>query len=192
MGLPALASPPAVTYTREEYLALDEAAPKGRRYEFDGARVWAMAGARPEHNQLTSNAVVALSNRLRERGCRVMSSTQRVHLGPQYVYPDVVAFCGEGCYTDENPPSLLNPELIVEVLSPSTREKDLSWKLEAYRSVDTIQECWFLWTDEARLDQYVRDGNDWRIISLRGEEAALQSRSFGLEIPLAELYELVL
>ncbi len=185
------APPPAVTYTRAEYLALDEAAPEGRRWEFDGTYVWAMAGARPEHNQLKHNVGVALDNRLRKGGCRVMQSDQRVHLGPEYVYPDVVAFCEEGRYTDENPPSLLNPELIVEVLSSSTMEKDLTWKLEAYRSVDTIRECWLLWTEEVRLDRYVREESTWRIISLRGEEAILHSRSFGIEIPLAELYQLV-
>ena len=150
-----------------------------------------MAGARPEHNQLTSNVVVALHTRL--RGCRVMSSGQRVHLEPKYVYPDVVSFCEEGRYTDEHPPSLLNPGLIVEVLSPSTIEKDLTWKLEAYRSVGSVQECWLLWTDTMRLDQYTRESDDaWRITSLRGKEAALHSRSFSLDVPLAELYELVL
>ncbi len=192
MALPATASPPVITYTRAEYLALDEAAPEGRRYEFDGTYVWAMAGARPEHNQLTQNAATALHTRLRGRGCHVMSSDQRVHIGPEYTYPDVVAFCKEGRYTDENPPSLLNPELIVEVLSASTYEKDLTWKLEAYRSIDTVQECWFLWTDKTRLDQYTREGDEWRIASLRGEEATVRSRHFDLEVPLAELYELVL
>lgn len=190
MARPATAHPPVITYTRGEYLALEDAAPEGRRYEFDGTYVWAMAGARPEHNQLTSNDVAALHSRL--RGGRVMPSNQRVHLGETYVYPDVVAFCAEGQYTDENPPSLLNPELVVEVLSSSTYEKDLTWKLEAYRSVDTVQECWLLWTDEARLDQYTRDGDEWRLASFRGEGAVVKSRPFEIEVPLAELYALVL
>ena len=193
IALPATAHPPVLTYTRAEYLALNEAAPEGRRYEFDGAYVWAMAGARPEHNQLAQNAATALHTRLRKRGCHVMSSDQRVHLEPKYAYPNVVAFCEEGRYTDENPPSLLNPGLIVEVLSPSTIEKDLTWKLETYRSVDSVQECWLLWTDTMRLDQYTREADDeWRITSLRGEEATLHSRPFSINVPLAELYELVL
>ena len=192
MSLPATASPPVITYTCEEYLALDEAAPEGRRYEFDGTYVWAMAGARPEHNQLAQNVGTALHTRLRKRGCHVMQSDQRVHLGLTYVYPDVVAFCEKGRYTDENPPSLLNPALVVEVLSPSTLEKDLTWKLEAYRSVAPIQECWFLWTDEAKVDQYIREDDAWRIVSFRGEDATLRSPFFEIEVSLSELYELVL
>lgn len=191
MGHPATAYPPAPALTRAEYFALEETAPEGRRYEFDGTYVWAMAGASPEHNQLKHNVERMLGNNL--SGCRVTSSDQRVQLKDRYVYPDVVAFCEEGRYTDGNPPSLLNPELVVEVLSESTMDKDLLWKLEAYRSVGSIQECWYLWTDQMKLDRYVRaEGDEWRIVPLRGDEATLRSDGFGLEVPLAELYDLVL
>lgn len=192
MALPALSYPPVLTYTREEYLALDAAAPEGKKYEFDGVNVWAMAGAAPEHNQIKHNVEFALAKRL-EQTCRIMSSDQRVRLEEKYVYPDIVAFCEEGRYTDERPASLLNPTLIVEVLSPFTQEKDLSWKADAYISVASLQECWFLWTDEVRVKQYVREGQDeWRMLSHREKDATLRCRALDIEVPVEELYEFVL
>ena len=178
-------------YTRAEYLALDEAAPEGRRWEYDGARIYAMAGASPEHNQLAGNIHAALHQRLTSRGCRVMQSDQRVQLGHGYVYPDVIAFCGEGRYTDENPLTLLNPELVVEVLYESTMNKDLTWKLAAYREIESVREVWIVWAEQVRLDQYVREGDEWRLRSLEDKEAALRSDAFDLEIPVGELYALV-
>ncbi len=179
-------------YTREVYLALDAAAPEGRRWEFDGAHAYAMTGAHPDHNQVAANISRALGNRLVPRGCRVMQSDQRVQLGHRYVYPDVVAFCQEGQYTGDNPPSLLNPELIAEVLSSSTMEEDLTWKLRAYRQTGTVREVWFVWTSDVRIDQYARENDGWRPRSLEDKEAELRSEAFDLEIPVEEIYTLVL
>ncbi len=184
-------------YTRAEYLAIDEAAPEGRRWEYDGLRVYAMAGASPEHNQLAGNIHTALNNRLQSPGCRVMQADQRVQCVRRYVYPDVVAFCEEGRYTGEHPPSLLNPELVVEVLSSSTMEKDLTWKLSAYRQAESVREVWIAWTSIVRIDQYAREGDGWRLRSLEGKEAVLRSEAFAganapLEIPVEEIYALVL
>ncbi len=180
------------TYTPEEYLALDASAPRGKRWEYDGAEVWALAGARPGHNQLKENIARALGNRLAPRGCRVMSSDQRVRLDDKYVYPDVVAFCEAGNYTDENPPSLLNPALIVEVLSYSTVERDRTWKLDAYQAVPSVREIWFAWPDCVRLDQHIRTAEEWRVMSYRDLDATLHSDQFALEISLGALYEFVL
>ncbi len=179
-------------YTRAEYLAIDEAAPEGRRWEYDGLRVYAMAGASPEHNRLAHNISRHLGNQLVPRGCSVMQSDQRVQLGRRYVYPDVVAFCEEGRYTGENPPSLLNPELVVEVLSSSTMEKDLTWKLNAYRQTESVREVWIAWTNAVRIDQYAREDDGWRIRTFEEKDAVLRSEAFGLEIPVEEVYALVL
>jgi Uma2 family endonuclease len=180
-------------YTREEYLALDAAAAEGRRWEYDGTRVYLMAGASPEHNQLSHNISRHLGNQLVPRGCRVMQSDQRVQLGHRYVYPDVVAFCEEGRYTDEHPPTLLNPGLVVEVLSESTMEKDVTWKLSAYQAMPSIRELWLVHTEQVRIDQYVRTGEDeWTLRYIEDEDATLRSEAFDLDVSVAELYELVL
>jgi Uma2 family endonuclease len=183
------------TYTREEYLALDLEAGEGEgvKYEYDGAHVYMMAGASLEHGQVASNVNVALSTRLAERNCRILQSDMRVRLpGGRYVYPDVVALCAEPELTDESPPSLLNPELIVEVASPSTAERDRTWKLERYLQLESLHEYWILQTDRAaRLQQYVRSGDDWMLRTLSGEEAVLRCETFDLDVPMSELYRLV-
>ncbi len=180
-----------VLYTREEYLALEEEA-VDVKHEFDGSEVYAMAGASLEHNQLASNVNVSLSRRVGERSCRVMQSDLRVRVGHRYVYPDVVALCGAPEVTEENPPSLLNPELVVEVASPSTSEKDRTWKLESYLQIESLQEYWIVEVDAPRLQQYVRTGETWTLRTLSGLEASLQSEAFALEVGLDELYRLVL
>ncbi len=177
-------------YTRETYLKLDAEA-EDLKYEFDGAQVHAMAGASLEHNQLASNVNVALSTRLVERRCRVMQSDLRVRVGGRYTYPDVVALCAAPEVTEENPPSLLNPELIVEVASPSTSEKDRTWKLESYLQIESLQEYWIVETDAPRIQQYVRAGSDWTVRTLSGLDAVIQSDVFSLEVALKDVYRLV-
>ena len=147
------------TYTREEYLALDLDAGEGEgvKYEYDGTHVYMMAGASVEHNQVAINASTFFNTRLIERGCRVMQSDMRVRLpGGRYTYPDVVALCTAPELTDERPPSLLNPELIAEVASDSTAERDRTWKLDRYLQIESLREYWILETEAPRLQQYVR------------------------------------
>jgi Uma2 family endonuclease len=180
-------------HTRAEYLALDEAAEEGRRWEYDGSRIYLMAGATPEHNQVAHNVSRHLGNALVPRGCHVTQSDQRVHLPPRYVYPDVVAHCVDGRYTDENPPSLQNPELVVEVISESTAAQDMNWKLPAYQEMSSIREIWLVRVEKVRVDQYVRTStNEWALRYFESMDDGLRSEAFDLEIPVAELYELVL
>jgi Uma2 family endonuclease len=186
-------------YTREEYLALDLDAGEGEgvKYEYDGAHVYLMAGASMEHNQIAGNVHTALNTRLMERSGRVLPSDQRVHLPDgRYTYPDVVALCGEPELTDERPPSLLNPKLIVEVASDSTAERDRTWKPDRYLALDSLREYWILESDAPRLQQYVRspesDGGEWIVRPLSGADAELRREAFGLDVPVEELYRLAL
>ena len=184
------------TYTREEYLALDLDAGEGEgvKYEYDGTHVYMMAGASVEHNQVAINASTFFNTRLIERGCRVMQSDMRVRLpGGRYTYPDVVALCTAPELTDERPPSLLNPELIAEVASDSTAERDRTWKLDRYLQIESLREYWILETEAPRLQQYVRaePRGEWVVRTLSGEEATLRCEAFALDVPLATLYRLV-
>jgi Uma2 family endonuclease len=184
------------TYTREEYLALDLDAGEGEgvKYEYDGTHVYMMAGASMPHNQVASNVNTALSTRLAEEECRVLQSDLRVRLPDgRYTYPDVVALCAAPELTEERPPSLLNPELIVEVASDSTGERDRTWKLERYLQIESLREYWILESDAPRLQQYVRDEprGEWVVRTLSGEEAELRCEAFALDVPLAALYRLV-
>ena len=192
-------------YTWEEYLAIEAAAGPGERYEFWDGKVRpvhgyddqgrAMAGAEPEHNQLKGNIEAAIRQSVTPRGCRVFSSDQRVAVrgSSRFVYPDVVVACRPE-YDDARPRRLLNPDLVVEVLSPSTSDTDAGAKLATYTELPSVQEVWL--ADPARplVLQYLRpdDGDDWRMRATTTLDAALRSGAFDLDVPMADLYALVL
>ena len=187
MGQALLQTEPYVS--PEDYLAAEQQAK--HRHEYAGGYVLAMAGASENHNLIKDNLRSELHRRLRERGCRITTSDQRVKTGASYRYPDVVMHCGEGTFSDGSPPSLLNPELLIEVTSASTAETDRIDKLTEYTEIESLREYWIAEQDRALVTQYVRDGDDWRVRFVRGLEAVLQSEHYGMEIPMADLYALV-
>ncbi len=175
----------------QEYLERDAELDQGR-YEYLDGRVWLLAGATPEHNLVKDNIQGEIYSTLRPRGCRSFSSDQRVKVSEtKYVYPDVVVLCGEPEYTDESPSSLVNPELLVEVTSESTSDRDHQAKLEAYLNLDSLQEYWIASPAQPIITQYVRQGDEWIVRSLKGRDAALRCEALNLELSLEAIYALV-
>ena len=171
--------------TVEEYLAFD-AASEDQRYEYwDGVVVpvhgydetgtVAMAGASPSHNQVTINLAMLLNAQFGPKGCRGGMGDQRVRTeAGRYGYPDLVFVCGEPVYTDDNPPVLLNPTLLVEIASPSTVGRDRGRKLTAYTQIESLAEYWMVEPDRPELTRVVRGGGGWgledvyRLVRLEG------------------------
>ena len=120
------------SFTATDYLAMEGAS--DRKHEFVHGAIVAMAGARPAHNALASNVSPSLVILTRSRGCLTFHSDQRVHVPATklYAYPDVTLACGERRYDDADPPSLLNPTLLVEVTSDSTEDFDRGRKFLHY------------------------------------------------------------
>src|SRR5947209_1452139 len=119
-----MASPAGQRLAPAEYLAIERAAEY--KSEFFAGELFAMAGASPAHVLITSNVNRELGTQLRNCPCRVYSSDLRVKVSATglYTYPDVAVVCGEQQFDDEHRDSLLNPTLVVEVLSPSTEAYD--------------------------------------------------------------------
>lgn len=196
MTFPAPMSP-------EAYLAFDAAAPESDRYEYiggvatprfgfdpDGRPV--AAGASPEHNQVLLNVAVALGPEARRCGARVSLSRQRVRAaGGACVYPDLVLVCGEPVYSDDTPPVLENPSLLVEILSPSTESVDRGRKLTAYTALASVAEYWVVASDAAEITQFVRTGDGWQIRFAASLDAIVRRETLGLDVPLANVYALV-
>lgn len=178
------------TYTVEEYLELDAEADE-ERYELQNGSVIPMAGAEPEHNQIKDNVSRELGNRLVARDCYVMTSDQRVRVSFGYVYPDVVVAC-EPSYEDTRPRTLQNPELIVEVTSDSTQARDHSDKLAAYTALDSLRAYWVIDPEKPLLTQYTRDAEGWRYRAHTALSDTVASAAFDLEVPIRDLYALVL
>lgn len=171
----------------EDYLEAEQASDSKHEY-FDGL-VIAMAGASPRHNMISSNVVRLLSAALDAGPCRVFGSDQRVRVEAtrSYVYPDVTIACGQLDFTSERPPSLRNPTLLVEVLSPTTEDHDRGAKLAHYRRTPSVREVLLLQANEQRGELYRRQSDGtWLIVDVIADEIALES--IGVRVPLAACY----
>src|SRR5262245_27819115 len=139
-------------FTAAEYLALEKAS--DRKHEFVDGAIVAMAGGRPAHNMLAVNVAAGLLRMTRNRGSATMNSHQRVHVPATglYTYPDVVVACGERRYDDDDPPSLLNPSVLVEVTSYTTEDYDRGKKFLHYQSVAELKDYVIVSHRERRID----------------------------------------
>ena len=180
-------------FTPEEYLELEAEAPYKSQY-FAG-EIFAMAGAQPSHDKITSNLIVALGSRFRGRPCNVFTSDMRVRAADDmYIYPDVTALCGEPKFATigKQPPSLLNPRVIFEVLSPSTEAFDRGIKFARYRRLETLTDYVLISTHQMRVEHHrLRDDGVWDYEDLGDPDELLRPTSVECELPLAEIYERV-
>ncbi|MEM9556440.1 MAG: Uma2 family endonuclease [Acidobacteriota bacterium] len=179
--------------TASEYLAAEREAEE--RHEFMAGEIWAMSGASLRHGQIVWNLVEALGPRLRASGCRGYANDLRVRvpLCDAYFYPDLVVVCGEPQVEDgENPDTLLNPRLLVEVLSPSTEDVDRGRKSACYRSLPTLEAYVVLAQDRPWAEVLLRrDASSWLLHEIDGgtdPDAALEIPFLDLALPLADLY----
>jgi Uma2 family endonuclease len=173
-------------YTPEEYLALDRRAEFKSEY-IDG-RVVAMTGGTWNHSAIVSDLGGEIRNRLRGRPC-VAHGNLRVRVGSQrYVYPDVQVVCGEPRMEDNVRDTLLNPTLIVEVLSPGTELYDRGEKFKHYPMIESLVEYVLVAADSIFVERYTKRGDLWTFTAF-GPGETLVLESIGCEIPLETIYE---
>lgn len=175
--------------SEEEYLQRERQA--HTKSEYIGGEVFALAGASAPHNTITMNLAVSLHPQLRPIGCRVWVSDMRVRVVEvnAYFYPDVVV-CGQPQFLDEQQDTLLNPALIVEVLSPSTESFDRGEKSFYYRHIPSLREYLLVSQHKVRVERYLRqpDGQ-WMIYDYTQPDGVVRLESVGIELPIAQIYE---
>lgn len=163
------------------------------RHEYVNGRIYEMSpGATSVHYRICLNLIGTLYNQTRNRSCHVFTGDARVKVSPtgMYTYPDISALCGEPRFENfKGVDTVLNPSVIIEVLSRTTEEYDRGDKFEHYSRLESLQEYVLVSQRRMRVEQFVRDGADWRLSDLRDPEAVLRLASIGCEIPLAEIYE---
>ena len=176
-------------YTPEEYLALERRAEFKSEY-IDG-RIVAMTGASEPHNAITGNVYHQLRVRFHGGPCRAYIGDMRVRIrnGRRYTYPDVVAVCGERRFADEARDTLINPSLIVEVLSPSTEAYDRGEKFLHYRALESLQEYVLVAQDRMLVERFVRSGKFWALTTVSDLDGCVELTSVGCTIPLRDIYE---
>ena len=151
-----------------------------------------MTGASREHNLIVTNVVAELRQQLKRRPCQVYPNDMRVKVDASglYTYPDVVVACGETRFEDEQVDTLLNPTLIVEVLSASTEAYDRGEKFEHYRKLGSLAEYLLIAQDRPHLEQFVRqpDGH-WLLSEWHGRDSVARLPSNDATLALAEVYD---
>ncbi|MCS6830639.1 MAG: Uma2 family endonuclease [bacterium] len=173
-----------------QYLQMERQA--RTRSEYLAGQVLAMAGASRAHNKIAINLGVQLYTALRGRDCEVYLSDMRtkVSQASAYFYPDVVVVCGEPQFEDEHEDNLLNPTVIVEILSPSTEDFDRTEKLLAYQKLDSLREYLLVSQQEVHVEHLVRQADgQWlkREYTRLGEIVHLESVQ--VELPVQAIYE---
>jgi Uma2 family endonuclease len=176
-------------YTSAEYLEFERQSEI--RHELIDGEIFEMAGANKRHNRISINAVRLLDNQLLERDCNVYGSDMRVKITSteKYTYPDVVAVCGEEFFEDSTEDTLLNPMLIIEILSKSTEAYDRGAKFEYYQTIESFQEYVLISQEPFRVEQYVRkDKNVWTYFEFRQATDIVKLNSIDCELVLQDIY----
>lgn len=184
-----MSAAPKIRYTPEEYLAMERQAPF--KSEYHAGEIFAMAGASVTHNIITLNVATQLRVQLRGGPCRPFAADMRVRVGPAdlYAYPDVAVVCGERRFADEQRDVLLNPTVIVEVLSPGTEEYDRGDKFAGYRHLESLQEYLLVAQDRPRVEQYTRQADgQWRLSEAAHLDAVMHLSSLAADLALSEVY----
>lgn len=174
--------------TPAEYLELERKAEIKSEY-IDG-QMFAMSGASFRHNLIVANLLSEMTSQLRGKECRAVGNDQRVKVSPAgvYTYPDIVAVCDEPHFEDKFLDTLLNPTMIVEVLSPSTEAYDRGEKFVQYRRIDTLQEYVLVSQNRIRIETFRRDGDRWILTEFNTPDAVLHLESIDCHVPLVAIY----
>ena len=178
-----------IRMTEDEYLAFERTTET--KHELIDGQVYAMSGASPNHNWITSYTTAALIFRLQGSACRVAPSDMKIHMPAtgSYVYADMSVVCGEREYGGKNGDALLNPVLVIEVLSPSTEGYDRHLKFKHYWTIPTLQQYVLIYQDEPRVECFTRQSeSDWQLTVARGLESSIELASIGCTLPLAQVY----
>lgn len=175
-------------FTDEEYLILEERAT--RRSEFYFGEIFAMAGATRRHNVISTNVAASLHGQLRRRPCEVYQNDMRVKIHKNfYTYPDVVVVCGEPKIERRGGENLLNPTVLIEVLSPSTEQFDRSEKAKNYRTIGSLQELILISQHKSNIEHYARQSTSaWLISEITDAQTVLKLDSIECQLDLADVY----
>ena len=187
-----MATNPTTRLTPEQYLEIERKAEF--KSEYYQGEMFAMGGAREAHNLIGLNLGAEVRQQLRKTGCRAYVNDMRVRVNATglYTYPDLVAVCGEPEFLDATRDTLLNPNLLAEVLSPSTERYDRGRKFEHYRSIQSLSEYLLVSTDRMSAELYTRQSaGRWLLTAVNRQEDTLELQSIGVRLTLSDLYDKV-
>jgi len=183
-------------YSAEEYLEFERQAEE--RHEYLDGFIYAMAGESPLHADISANLVILVGEQLRDSPCRVRTKDTKVRSGPTqrrimkglFSYPDVVVICGEPQYHDEHRDVVINPTVIIEVLSESTEARDRGVKFHRYQTWSPTLTDYVLVSQTAPLIEHFErqaDGS-WTLRIYQGIDESFTIKSINCSLKLADVY----
>ena len=184
-----MSSVPKTLLTPQEYLARERKA--DFKSEYYAGEMFAMAGATWEHTLIKDNIAREAGQQLKEGPYRVLTSDMRVRIDRTglYTYPDVIVVCEEPKFEDEVFDTLLNPRVLMEVLSESSEKYDRGAKFRHYRQIPSLQEYILVAQDEPLVERHVRQPNgDWLMTEFRGLAQTLAFTSIPVKVALTDIY----
>lgn len=186
-----MVAPPKRRYvTPQEYLEFERKAET--KHEYEQGEIVAMTGASTSHNRITFNLTRLIGNQLEGNSCEGFAQDMRVRIQAhhRYYYPDLMVVCSEPQFEDDELDTLLNPTLIIEVLSESTELRDRKQKFKGYWTIESLTDYLLISQTEPWIEHWTRltDGTGWRYLVATGLEAILDLPCIGCQLELAHLY----
>lgn len=178
--------------TVQDYLAFERQSEE--KHEYSGGEIFAMTGASRAHNRISWNITLALGPQLDESSCEGYVADMRVRIpaSDRYTYPDLVVVCGEPEFEDAELDTLLNPTLIIEILSPSTEDHDRGRKLFDYRSIPSLQVILLVAQNQVYVEQLTRqEDGSWVLTETGAVGSTLDLTAIDARLPLADVYRRV-
>jgi len=174
-------------YTVDEYFQVEAMSPV--RHEYFEGEILAMAGGSANHNRISRNVLLSLEPQLRKGRCESLGPDTRILTASGlYTYPDAVVICGPLLASGDRPDTITNPTVLIEVLSPSTRDYDRGGKFELYRSIPTFREYLLIEQHVVDVEHRWRDGEEWSSKRATSLQDVIRLNSIGVELHVAELY----
>ncbi len=188
-----MSAQPQIAYiTPSDYLSLERQAEYKSEY-FDG-EIFAMTGASEAHNQIVTNLTIEIGTQFKKRPCKVYANDMRVKVNPTglYTYPDIVAVCEQRHFDDDQKDTLLNPTVIIEVLSSSTADYDRGTKFEQYRTLESLKEYILIAQNKYHIEHYVRQANQqWLLSETNDLQDTIELPSIQCSLAVSDVYDKV-
>ncbi len=178
------------TIPEAEYLEQERASEI--KSEYYKGEIFAMAGASRKHNLIVANVITTLNVQLKKKPCRTYPSDMRLKIKEMelYTYPDVMVVCGDEKFGDEKQDTLLNPDVIIEVLSDSTERYDRGRKFENYRKAESLKEYVMISQNCRKIERfYKNERGQWELTESDEENPLVFLESIGCELEISEVYD---
>jgi Uma2 family endonuclease len=175
-------------YTVGEYLAFERSS--AEKHEYIDGQIIAMAGASRRHNLIGVNVSSEIRFQLKGKPCETYANDMRLRMRKgHYGYPDVIVVCGDPQFEDEEFDILLNPTVVVEILSKSTRFRDKTEKLETYQKIESVTDCLLIEQDQLRVEHYIKQTrNQWLLKIYENPADVVNLEAVGCRLALSDIY----